>query len=69
MKAEDYPRLVYTASPEDVEQTRRHIDAIMQHVHVPDIRRRVPPLGPMEEFTMENYIVINMTFTYREFPS
>ncbi|XP_063867551.1 protein O-linked-mannose beta-1,2-N-acetylglucosaminyltransferase 1-like isoform X2 [Scylla paramamosain] len=69
VKAEDYPRLVYTASLKDVEQTHRHVDNIMQHVHVPDIRRRVPPFEPVEEFTMENYIVINMTFTYREITS
>ncbi|XP_045127503.1 protein O-linked-mannose beta-1,2-N-acetylglucosaminyltransferase 1-like isoform X2 [Portunus trituberculatus] len=69
VKAEDYPRLVYTASLKDVEQTRRHIDDIMQHVHVPNIKRRVPPFEPLEEFAMENYIFINTTFTYREITS
>lgn len=66
VKAEDYPQLVYRASLEDVEKTRRRIDSIMQHTFAPVIKRRVPPFDTLEEFLMENYVSINMTYYYRE---
>lgn len=63
---DDYPELVFRASLADLEITHLHMDRILLPIYEPIVRSRVPPLYPMEEFFMENYIFIEKNFTFRE---
>lgn len=53
---EDYGRFVYYGNKKDTQITKDHLSPVLDNVTQIVMHYRQPPLKPLEEFTLENYI-------------
>lgn len=66
MEKEDYDRMVYQAKGNATHITRLHMDVVLTKQAAPIVRRRYSPESHEDEYLMENFIVIDNPFIFRQ---